>query len=61
MSKRLLDEGEEAKDDVLPPLLPELVELIFLEVPVDSRLRCREVALRWRDALSDTRLWATSC
>lgn len=50
-------QGEEATDDVLPPLLPELVELIFLEVPVDSRLRCREVARRWHDALSDTRLW----
>jgi len=46
-----------AAADVLPPLLPELITSVFLHVPVDTRLRCREVARRWRAFLNDTRLW----
>jgi len=40
-------------------LLPcDLAALIFKFVPVHSRLRCREVARSWRDALEDHQLWA---
>ena len=44
-----------------PPFAPlphDLVALIFRLLPVDTRLRCREVARGWRDALEDHRLWA---
>jgi hypothetical protein len=42
---------------VLSPLLPELVERIFLEVPLDDRLRGREVCRGWRAFLGRPRLW----
>ena len=39
-------------------LPPALTLKIFLAVPVDSRMRCREVSRAWRDALSAERaLW----
>ena len=44
----------------LPPFAPlpfDLAALVFLLLPVDTRLRCREVARGWRDALEDHRLW----
>ena len=44
----------------LPPFAPlprELAALIFQLIPVETRLRCREVARGWRDALEDHRLW----
>ena len=47
----------EAENFVLAPLPLDLAERILVLVPVDSRLRCREVARRWRSALSDARLW----
>ena len=43
-----------------PPFAPlpcELAALIFKLLPVDTRLRCREVSRGWRDALEDFRLW----
>ncbi len=41
------------------PLLPHaLASSIVVRVPVDTRLRCREVSPGWRDALSaDKDLW----
>ena len=36
---------------------PLLVAVLAL-VPVDTRLRCREVARAWRDAVADRRMWA---
>jgi len=42
---------------VLPPLPSDAVELIFLLVPVESRLCCREVARSWRALLERRRLW----
>ena len=39
-------------------LPPALTLRIFLAVPIDTRLRCREVSRAWRDALSGERaLW----
>jgi len=35
----------------------ELASLVFAQLPVDSRLRCREVSPAWRAFLSDTRFW----
>lgn len=35
-----------------------LLRAILLCVPVDTRLRCREVCCGWRDALSEPALWA---
>ena len=43
-----------------PPFAPlphELAALIFKLLPVDTRLRCREVSRGWRDALEDHTLW----
>ena len=31
--------------------------LVLLRLPLRTRLRCREVSLRWRDCLADTQLW----
>jgi len=42
---------------VLAPLFPELISAIFAQLPVDSRLRCREVCRGWRAFLADARLW----
>ena len=36
-----------------------LLVLIFLLVPVDTRMRCAEVCRKWRALLADTRLWTT--
>ena len=41
--------------DSLPPAL--LVGILAF-VPVETRLRCREVARAWRDALANRRAWA---
>jgi hypothetical protein len=45
----------EAAAAALPPaaLLP-----VLDGVPVDTRLRCREVCRAWRDALADPAAWA---
>ena len=58
-AKRALRECEDEalKQLVLSPLFPELVALIFQLVPVDSRLRCREVCRSWCAFLADPRLW----
>jgi len=50
-------ETEALKQLVLAPLLSELIHLIFLLLPVDSRLRCREVSRGWRAFLADLRHW----
>jgi len=42
---------------VLGPLFPELASLVFAQLPVDSRLRCREVCRGWRAFLADARHW----
>jgi len=42
---------------ILAPLFPELISAIFALLPVDSRLRCREVCRGWRAFLADVRLW----
>jgi len=41
----------------LTSLPNSLLSLIFLLLPVDDRLRCREVCRAWRDFLSDYSLW----
>ena len=58
-AKRALRECEDEalKQLVLLPLFPELVALIFQLLPVDSRLRCREVCRSWCAFLADPRLW----
>jgi len=43
--------------DPVEVLLPEVVRLVFLLLPVDARLRCREVCRGWRDFLEDPHLW----
>ena len=44
---------------VLPLALPTPLALrIWGAVPCDARLRCREVARGWHDALAEPRLWA---
>jgi len=42
---------------VLAPLFPELALAIFALLPVDWRLRCREVCRGWRAFLADARHW----
>ena len=43
---------------VLPLALPNaLVHSIWASLPVEVRLRCREVCYAWRDALNELRLW----
>ena len=42
---------------MLGPLPPALCRSVFKLVPVDTRLRCREVARAWRDHVSDRSLW----
>ena len=39
---------------VLPPLPSDALELIFSLLPVDVRLRCREVSRSWRSSLSSS-------
>ena len=51
---------EEPRDalTVLPLALPlPLSQRIWVSLPCDVRLRCREVARGWRDALAEPRLW----
>ena len=51
-------EDEALKQLVLAPLFPELASLVFAQLlPVDSRLRCREVCRGWRAFLADARHW----
>jgi len=50
-------EDEALKQLVLAPLFPELASLVFAQLPVDSRLRCREVSRGWRAFLADVRFW----
>ena len=42
---------------VLPPLPSDALELIFSLLPVDVRLRCREVSPAWRAFLERSLLW----
>ena len=58
-AKRALRKAEDEvlKQLVLAPLFPELVALVFQRVPVDTRLRCREVSRGWRAFLADARHW----
>jgi len=53
----LAGEDEALKQLVLAPLFPELASLVFALLPVDSRLRCREVSRSWRAFLADARHW----
>jgi len=50
-------EIEPLKQLVLAPLPTDLVRLIFLLVPADARLRCREVSRGWCAFLADASLW----
>ena len=50
-------EDETLKQLVLAPLPTELVRLVFLLLPADARLRCREVCRGWCAFLSDASLW----
>ena len=45
-------------DIVLFPLPRWFVHAVFLLLPVDTRLRCREVNRAWRGLLDDTTFWA---
>jgi len=58
-AKRALRKAEDEvlKQLVLAPLFPELVALVFQRVPVDTRLRCREVSRGWCAFLADARHW----
>jgi len=50
-------EDEALKHLVLAPLPTDLVRLVFLLVPADARLRCREVCRGWCSFLADSFLW----
>jgi len=50
-------EDEALKQLVLAPLPSEHVRLVFLLLPVDARLRCREVCRGWCAFLADASLW----
>jgi hypothetical protein len=39
------------------PCAVEALTLVFSLLPVDARLRCREVCRAWRDALAASSLW----
>ena len=61
-STSLVAAADEAPRDaltVLPLALPRLLALrIWVSLPCDLRLRCREVCPAWRDALAEPRLWS---
>jgi len=50
-------EDEALKQLVLAPLPTELIRLVFLLLPADSRLRSREVSRGWYAFLADASLW----
>jgi len=50
-------EDEALKQLVLATLPTDLVHLVFMLLPVDARLRCREVCRGWYAFLSDAALW----
>jgi len=50
-------EDEVLKQLVLAPLPTHLVRLVFLLLPADARLRCREVCRGWCAFLADASLW----
>jgi hypothetical protein len=41
----------------LSPLPQSIVRAVFARVPVDTRLRCREVSHGWCNTLSDAAFW----
>jgi hypothetical protein len=47
----------ERESSALPPLPPSLALAIFALLPVDARLRCREVCRGWRAVLLERSLW----
>ena len=47
-----------SQGDLFLLLPPALFFLVFSTVPVDTRLRCREVCRKWRALLGDPRLWS---
>jgi hypothetical protein len=47
----------ERESSALPPLPPALALAIFALLPVDARLRCREVCRGWRAVLRERSLW----
>jgi hypothetical protein len=49
--------GAAATAAPLAPLPQSLVRAVFARVPVDTRLRCREVSHGWCDTLSDAAFW----
>jgi hypothetical protein len=51
------DDHAEARVDPLVALPVALARELFARLPVDVRLRCREVSLAWRDALAERSLW----
>ena len=56
-AKAKLEERPFLVSTVLQPLLPELICTIFALLPVDTRLRCREVSRAWCTFLEEPRLW----
>jgi len=52
--------AREEVESQLAATVSEATELIFLLVPLDSRLRCREVARSWRALLERRWLWRDS-
>ncbi len=47
----------ERESSALPPLPLSIVFAIFALLPVDARLRCREVCCGWRAVLRERSLW----
>jgi len=54
-----LEEQRRLASEALSPLPRNAVEQIFKALPVDTRLRCREVSRSWRAALADWSYWST--
>ena len=56
----LVQEEEELAHGALAPLPSELAFAVFMLLPLDSRLRCREVCRAWRACLEDVRFWTVA-
>jgi len=57
-AEHALRAGEDEALKQLDPVLPiDVASFVFAQLPVDSRLRCREVCRGWRAFLADARHW----
>lgn len=57
LQRRVVESERRLRCEVLSPLPSNAVESIFLCLPMDMRMRCREVCRPWFAFLEERRLW----